>query len=302
MAVSAERRPLTSATSPERPASYYVGAIIRYTLLTLFSLLVFAPFILSFLGTFKTNPELSSFPPTIFPKQWRFDNWVKVWNFALPTSEGQVRMLPRWLFNSAWLAVVNVLTQLFFCSLAAYAFARIRFPGRDLIFSAMIASMAIPGAIILLPGYVFYTRLGWVNTYWPLIVPTLAAPFGIFMLAQFFKSIPRELEEAAYIDGLGRFGTYWNIALPLSRPALLTLAIIQFQGSWNNFVGPLLYLQRPELMTLTAGMTFFRTQYEANLNAILVGAMFNAIPVLVLFFLFNRYFIESGSYSGLAGQ
>lgn len=278
----------------------WVGVGVRYGALTVLALVVFAPFVLSFLGTFKSNAELAAFPPTFLPRVWHGENWVRVWNFTLPTVEG--RLLPRWLWNSTWLAVVNVVTQLFFCSLAAYAFARISFPGRDVIFSVLIASMAIPGAIILLPGYVFYARLGWVNTFWPLIVPSLAVPFGIFMLTQFFRSIPRELEEAAAMDGLGRFGVYWFVALPLSRPALLTLAILQFQGSWNNFVGPLLYLQRPGLMTLTAGMTFFRTQYEANLNAILVGAMLNAVPVLVLFFLFSRYFLESARYSGIAGQ
>jgi multiple sugar transport system permease protein len=154
----------------------------------------------------------------------------------------------------------------------------------------------------LIPGYVFYSRLGWINTYWPLIVPKLVVPVGILMLTQFFRSIPKELEEAAYIDGLGRFGTYWNIALPLSRPALLTFAILQFQGSWNDFVGPLLFLQRPQLMTLTVGMSFFRYQYTNDLTAILVGAMFNAIPMLILFFIFSKYYIEGTSYSGLAGQ
>jgi multiple sugar transport system permease protein len=177
-----------------------------------------------------------------------------------------------------------------------------RFPGRDIIYSFIIATMAIPAVITLIPGFVFFARLGWVNTYWPLIVPSLVTPFGILMLTQFFKSIPKELEEAAQMDGLGRFGTYTRIALPLSRPALITLAILAFQGSWNNFTGPLLFLQKPELMTLTVGMNFFRTQFSNDFSAILVGAMFNAIPVLILFFILNRYFLESASYSGLAGQ
>jgi multiple sugar transport system permease protein len=200
------------------------------------------------------------------------------------------------------LALLNVATQLFFCSLAAYAFARIRFPGRDFFYFAIIASLAIQAAVTIIPAYVFYSNIGWINTFWPVIIPRLVVPVGILMLTQFFKSIPKELEEAAYMDGLGRFGTYWRIALPLSRPALLTFAIIAFQGSWNEFLAPLLFLQNPNLMTLPVGMSFFRFQYTNDLTAILVGAMFNAIPILVLFFFFNRYFIESGSYSGLAGQ
>jgi multiple sugar transport system permease protein len=310
MAVSADRRMTTTSVTSGRPTSFYVGASIRYILLTALALIAFAPFILSFLGTFKTNAELTSFPPRILPDLWRLDNWVRVWNFTLPSVKLSPplstiigdRVLPLWLFNSTWLAVVNVLLRLFFCSLAAYAFARMRFPGRDFIFGIVIASMAFPSEITLIPGYVFYTRLNWVNTYWPLILPDIAIPFGIFVLAQFFKSIPKELEEAAYIDGLSRFGTFWRIVLPLSRPALLTLAIIQFQGVWNEFIKSLLFLQNPQLMTLTVGMSFFRFQYNNDFSAILVGAMFNAIPVLVIFFIFSKYYMQGASYSGLAGQ
>src|SRR4051812_24604520 len=131
MAVSADRRMTTASVTHERPTSFYIGAAIRYILLTLLALIAFAPFILSFLGTFKTNAELTAFPPRVLPDVWRLDNWVRVWNFTLPNVQG--RVLPRWLFNSAWLALANVLLRLFFCSLAAYAFARMRFPGRDLI-------------------------------------------------------------------------------------------------------------------------------------------------------------------------
>jgi multiple sugar transport system permease protein len=301
MAVQAKDRNIAATRAePERPWTSYIGAIVRYTLLALLSLIAIMPFVLSFLGTFKTNAELNAFPPAILPGEWRFENWVRVWNFTIPTAQG--RLLPRWLFNSTWLAILNVATQLFFCSLAAYAFARIRFPGKNIIFAAIIGSMAIPAAVTLIPGFVFYAQLGWVNTFWPLIVPKLVVPVGILMLTQFFKSIPKELEEAAYMDGLGRFGTYWNIALPLSKPALLTFAILQFQGSWNDFVAPLLFLQNANIMTLTVGMSFFRYQYTNDLTAILVGAMFNAIPMLILFFIFSKYYIEGTSYSGLAGQ
>ncbi|GAB4443758.1 MAG: carbohydrate ABC transporter permease [Chloroflexi bacterium OHK40] len=299
MATAAETRSVTPAAREGKPASFYIVAVIRYGFLIVISIIAFLPFVLSFLGTFKTNVELTSFPPTFLPEQWRVDNWVRVWNFSLPTVQNVV---PIWIWNSTWLAIVNVLTQLFFCSLAGYAFARMRFPGRDWIYAFIIATMAIPAVITMIPGFVFFARLGWINTYWPLIVPSIVTPFGILMLTQFFKSIPRELEEAAQIDGLDRFGTYTRIALPLSRPALITLAILAFQGSWNNFTGPLLFLQRPEMMTLTVGMNFFRTQFSNDFSAILVGAMFNAIPVLILFFILNRYFLESASYSGLAGQ
>jgi ABC-type glycerol-3-phosphate transport system permease component len=166
----------------------------------------------------------------------------------------------------------------------------------------MIATMAIPAWITLIPGYVFYAQLGWVDTYWPLIVPQIAPAFGIFLMTQFMKAIPRELEEAAYIDGASRFRTFWQVAVPLARPAIITLAILQFQGVWNDFLGPLLYLRSPQNMTLTVGLGYFQGLRRTDWGAILVGAMFNAIPMLILFFIFNRYYIEGASYSGLAGQ
>ncbi len=190
MAVSAERRPVVLA-EPQRTPREMTGIIIRYALITLLAILVFMPFILSFLGTFKTNPEVTAYPPTFLPTEWHFENWVNTWSVQISGAGNNV--FARWFFNSFWLALLNMVTELFFCSLAAYAFARMRFPGKDLIFAFIIASMAIPGAVTLIPGYVFYARLGWVNTYLPLIVPKLVVPFGIFMLSQFFKSIPKEL-------------------------------------------------------------------------------------------------------------
>lgn len=299
MAVSATPQPMV-ATLRRRPELHIAGVAIRYTLLTALAILVFMPFILSFLGTFKTNREVTAYPPTFLPQEWHPENWVATWQVEIAGAGKNI--FARWLFNSVWLALANMVSQVFFCSLCAYAFARMRFPGKHVIFSFMLASMAIPAYVTLIPGYVFYARLGWINTYLPLIVPSLVVPFGIFMLTQFFKSIPRELEEAAYIDGASRFRTYWSVALPLSRPALITLAILQFQGSWNDYLKPLLYLRDARLMTLTVGLGYFQTQFAVEWNKILVGSMFNAIPILIIFFIFNKYYLEGASYSGLAGQ
>lgn len=299
MAVSVERRPVVAAT-PQRPTTTVVADVLRYILITALAIIFFMPFILSFLGTFKTNAEVTAFPPSFWPKEWHPENWADTWNVEISGAGKYV--FARWFGNSILLALVNMATQVFFSSLAAYAFARMRFPGKDLIFAFVIASMAIPGAITLIPGYVFYAKLGWINTYLPLIIPSLVVPFGIFTLTQFFKSIPKELEEAAFMDGASRFRVYTTIALPLSRPALLTLAILQFQGSWNNFTGPLLFLRDPTLLTLTVGLNYFKTQYAVEWSKILVGSMFNAIPILIIFFIFNKYYLEGASYSGLAGQ
>jgi ABC-type glycerol-3-phosphate transport system permease component len=274
------------------------------------------PFILSFLGTFKTQAEITAFPPSMFPEKWIVANWSRAWNVEIATRGGvwpgwmlpflpsalENKIFPRWLFNSLWLALVKDALQVFCSALGGYAFARMNFPGKSFLFALMIATMAIPAWITLIPGYVFYARLGWVNTYLPLIIPQIAPAFGIFLMTQFMKSIPRELEEAAYIDGASRFRVFRSIALPLARPALITLAILQFQGVWNDFLGPLLYLRSPEKMTLTVGLAFFRSQYATDWGAILVGSMFNAIPILIIFFIFNKYYVSGASYSGLAGQ
>jgi multiple sugar transport system permease protein len=293
-------RTIAAPSASQRPASAMIEPILRYILLTFFALIFIMPFILSLLGTFKSNSELTAYPPSFFPRQWDFSNWPRVWNFTLPAVEG--RLMPLWFWNSSWLAIVNVLSRLFFCSLVAYSFARIPFPFKNTIFTIMLATMAIPVSVTLLPGYVFFTRLGWVNTFWPLIIPRLIDIGGIYMLTQAFRSIPKELEEAAFLDGLGRFGTYWRVGLPLIVPTLITFSILQFQGSWNDYLTPLLFLQKPEIMTLPIGMGFFKGQFSNDYAAQMVGAMLNAIPVLILFFFFNRYYTGSASYSGLAGQ
>lgn len=301
MAVSIDRSiPVSRSQREGRPWQTYIRPALLYLLLIVVSLLLFSPFILAFLSTFKSNTEVTAYPPQILPTVWHPENWAKAWNVEIQGAGNNI--FARWLFNSFWLAIVNMVTQLFFCSLAAYAFARMNFPGKNVIFSFMIATMAIPGAVTLIPGFVFFSKLQWINTYWPLIVPGIVGPFGIFTLTQFFKSVPRELEEAAFMDGATRFQTYWQVVLPLSKPALVTLAVITFQGSWNNYIGPLLFLRRPELMTLTVGLGYFQSLFAIDWASILVGSMFNAIPILIIFFIFNKYYMQSGSTSGLAGQ
>ncbi|MBA3470054.1 MAG: carbohydrate ABC transporter permease [Herpetosiphonaceae bacterium] len=294
-------------TAPTPRGFSVLWTIVRYALLLALGLLFFMPFIISFFSTFKTTNEILSWPPTILPKEWLWDNWAAAWNTRIPGVSSNI--FPRWLFNSLWVAVVTVIAQLFFCSLAAYAFARMEFPGKNVLFSIMLASMAIPGVITLIPGYVFFAKLNnlpfgirlGINTYWPILLPNLAVPFGIFLLTQFFKSIPKELEEAATIDGAGRFRTYWSIVLPMARPALITLGILSFQGSWNNFTGPLLFLRKPDLMTLTVGLNFFKGQYVNDWPKIMIGTMFNAIPILIIFFIFSRYYVEGQAAAGVKG-
>jgi len=274
-----------------------VGQVIYYAVLCIIGLILFTPFILAFLGSFKTDSEIIAWPPTFLPSEWHPENWVKLWR----TDFGAGANFPRWLFNTAFLSLVVAVLQVAFCSMAGYAFARLKFPGKDAIFSFMLASMMIPGAVTLVPSYVLMARIKLVNTFWALILPGAVGAFGIFMLTQFFKSIPRELEEAALIDGASLFRIYSQIVLPLARPALLTLFILQFQGMWNAFLGPLLYLNTPDKWVLNVALMTFQYQYKAAWNITLVGSMVNAAPILVMFFLFSRYYIEGISYAGLKG-
>ncbi|NOZ50667.1 MAG: carbohydrate ABC transporter permease [Chloroflexi bacterium] len=266
-------------------------------LLVLLGLVALAPFILAFLGTFKTDAEIIAWPPTFFPKVWLWQNWLKTWQ----TDLGQGATFPRWLWNTAFISVVAAVAQVVFSSMAAYAFARMRFPGKNAIFAFMLASMMIPGAVTLIPAFVLMTKIRFINTYWSLLVPGAVSAGSIFLLTQFLKSIPLELEEAAYMDGASRFRIYKDVVIPLARPAMLTVFILQFQAMWNNYLTPLLYLTTPRMWVLNVAITVFQQQYKAQWNLTLVAAMFNAIPVLILFAFFSRYYIEGISYAGVKG-
>lgn len=282
-----------------RPPSWYVIQVLRYLLVILITIILLGPLVLAFLGSFKTNLEVLAWPPVLFPSEWRLSNYAYVvQNIPTPSEP----LMPRWVFNSAFLAAAHVILQLFFCSLAGFAFARLRFKGRDALFAFMVATMMIPGMVLLIPKYLIINSLGWVNTYWAIIVPGAVGAFGIFLLSQFLKSIPRELEEAAMIDGAGIFTVYWRVVLPLAKPALAALAIIEFQGAWNDFQNALVLLNTPDMFTIPIGLSFLKgSQRIEFFNYILAGSMFNTIPVLIIFALFSRYFIQGVAYSGLKG-
>ncbi len=297
MATTAKTVTPIQISAAGKSLSYYVKLVLRYLLLIIIGMVLFTPFILAALGSFKTGSEIIAFPPRLLPNEWRVENWIKVWN----TDFGEGATFLRWLFNTAFLSVIIASCQVIFCSMAAYAFARLKFPGKDSVFNFMLGTMMIPGAVTVIPAFVLMAKLGLLNTYWSLILPGLVSAGGIFMLTQFFKAVPRELEEAATIDGASRFQIYKDVLLPLARPALLTIFILQFQGMWNNFLTPLLYLDAPRMWVLNVALATFRQQYKSEYSLIVVGAMFNAIPILVLFFIFSKYYIEGAAYAGVKG-
>lgn len=288
---------LRSGAAVRRPAMYYVGMFLRYLVLALIGLVLFTPFILAALGTFKTDAEIIAYPPRLLPAEWLVGNWTRVWS----TDIGSGGTFPRWLFNTAFLAVTTAILTVIFCSMAAYAFARMEFPGRDAVFTFMMATLMIPGAVKLIPGYVLMTKLHLINTFSAVLLPAAVTQASIFLLTQFFKAIPKDLEEAALMDGASHFQIYSQVIVPLARPALLTVLILEFQGMWNKFLEPLLYLNTADKYVLNVALSIFQQQFKAQWNLTLVGAMFNAIPVLILFFIFSRYYIEGVAYTGIKG-
>jgi multiple sugar transport system permease protein len=288
---------VTTHQEPQKPASQYIGTFLRYLILIAVGIVLFMPFILATLGTFKTDAEIIAFPPKLLPQHWLVENWTRVWN----TDLGNGGTFPRWLFNTAFLSVTVAVLEVIFCSMAAYAFARMEFPGRDAVFNFMLATMMIPAAVTLIPAYVLMTKLHLINTFWSLILPGAVNAGSIFLLTQFFRSVPKDLEEAAFIDGASHSEIYREVILPLARPALLTVFILQFQAMWNNFLQPLLYLNTADKYVLNVALSIFQQQFKAQWNLTLVGAMFNAIPVMILFFIFSRYYIEGVAYTGIKG-
>ncbi|AGB41747.1 ABC-type sugar transport system, permease component [Halobacteroides halobius DSM 5150] len=263
-----------------------------YGLLIFFALLYLGPFLWTLSSSFKHADAVFDWPFHLIPKDPTLQNYVKVFT-TVPYG--------RWLFNSAFVTLTIVVSNLFLSSLAGYAFARIDFPGRDIIFMGLLGTMMIPGPVTIVPVFSLMSMLEWVNTYKALIFPGITGAFGIFLMRQFFQSIPMSLEDAARIDGLGRFGIWWRIVMPLAKPALGALTIFTFMGQWNNFMWPFLLTSTEDMFTLTVGMNAFKGQYRTLWNLVLTGSVLMAIPVIIVFIIFQNYFIKGVSFSGIKG-
>jgi multiple sugar transport system permease protein len=271
-----------------------IRQILSYALLFLLALSFLYPFYLATITSFRPLPAIAADPVIIWPNEWTWEGYQRM----------QRLNVPRWMFNSGLVAVCVTIGNLLFASMAGYALSRISFPGRDIVFLSILGTMMIPGIVLLIPRFIIFRQLNLIDTYWGLILPMLALPFGIFLMKQFFESIPYELEEAARIDGANRFQMFFQIVLPLARPALIALTIFTFQGNWNEFMNPLIVVStRRDLYTLPLGLAFLRGGIGENLqwNAILAGAMITTLPMAIIFLFFQRYFVEGISYSGLKG-
>jgi len=267
--------------------------ILVYALLAAGSVLFLLPFLWMVSTSLKDEVGLFSIPPDWIPNTFKWSNYVAA-----------VQSFPflRYTLNTTFLTAVTMLGSVLSSSLVAYAFARLRFPGRTFWFVLLLATMMLPAQVTMIPMFVLFKELGWINTYLPLTVPFFfGGAFYIFLLRQFFLTIPRELSEAAKIDGCPEFFIYARIFLPLSKPALATLAIFTFMGTWNDFLGPLIYLNNDDLFTLALGLRSFQMQHGTRWNVMMAASIIVMLPTIVLFFTCQRYFIEGITLTGVKG-
>lgn len=285
----------SSVPLPSRTRSYTALLImgLAYLLLVLTAVTMLFPFYWMVATSFKTEARVFAFPPEWVPNPPILDNYRYI--FAeLPFT--------RYVLNSLKVSLLWTLGVVLSSSLAAYAFARVRFRGRDTLFMITLAALMIPGQITMIPLYVVMARIGWVDTQLPLIVPAyFGSAFGIFLLRQYFLTIPQELNDAAKIDGCSHFGIYWRIMMPLSKAVLATLALLAFMGSWNDLLGPIIYLYREQLFTLPLALTRFRSQYFTQWANMMAGATVSLVPILVIFLFTQQYFVRGVVLSGLKG-
>jgi ABC-type glycerol-3-phosphate transport system permease component len=255
------------------------------------AVLFLIPFLWMISSSLKSNYQIFETPPRWIPDPPAWGNYVAA-----------LTMLPfdRYVINTAIISGLTIIGHLLSCTLIAYAFARLRAPGRDALFIIVLATMMLPYPVTMTPLYVLFNRLGWINTFLPLVAPAFfGSAFYIFLLRQFFLTLPADFEDAATVDGANLLQILWRIILPLSTPALATVAIFTFQASWNDFLAPLIYLQKPDLYTVTLGLQFFRSTYTTNWAYLMAAALATSLPVIAIFFLAQRYFVEGITLSGI---
>jgi multiple sugar transport system permease protein len=259
------------------------------------------PFIWLLTTAFKNDAEMAAFPPV-----WLPDRLMPPWDFSdmFYHFERALTFIPYWkyMLNSAYITAMNIVGELFACSLVAYGFSRVRFKGRDVLFVMVLSTMMLPGQVTMIPAFLIFKWLGWYNTFKPLYIRAFSgSAFFIFLLRQFMLTLPRDLEDAAKIDGCGHLRIYLQIVLPLVKPALATIAIFTFMGSWNDFVRPLIYITDLDLMPLSLGLQMFKGAHAAEWGPLMAASLIMVLPVIVLFFSAQKYFIQGVTLTGMKG-
>jgi len=274
-------------TSPRR----LVSAAVWYVVVTGLAFMVILPFIWMLSTSFKPLNEVFVYPPRFLPDTWIWENYLEVWEQA---------PFGRYFFNSTLIALVVTIGQLVSCSLAAFAFARMKFRGKNGMFMVFMSTTFISTQVTLVPSYLIISELDWIDTYQALIIPFLANAFGVFMIRQSFMTIPRELEEAAKLDGCGRLRFLWQILLPLTKPILASQALFAFMGNWNSYLWPLIVTNKDTMRTLQIGLRYFiGSEGGTQWGVYMAAAVMVTIPVVVFYFFVQKTFVESLASSGL---
>jgi len=248
------------------------------------------PFLWMLSTSLKTNLEVFRFPPTLIPGDPQWHNYLDIF---------QVVPYGRWFLNSLFITLAQTLLYLFVASLAGYTFARLKFPGRDLIFALYLATLMLPAEVTLIPKFILIKELHLIDTFAAVILPGVFNAYGVFLLRQFFMTLPESLEEAAVIDGASYFRIYWSIVLPLAGPALATLAIFSFRGAWNDFIWPLIVINSENMKPLSVGLASFHGLYETNWPYLMAASTIALIPIIIVFILAQRYFVRGIALTGL---
>jgi multiple sugar transport system permease protein len=271
-----------------------LGGLTLHVVLGLGALIMLVPFIWMVSTSFKTIDQVFTFPPNWIPNPFIWENYPRAFT-SVPFG--------RWFLNSLQIAILVTIGQLFTCSLAGFTFARMRFPGREQLFLVYLGTLMIPAHVTIIPIFVTMNWLKLVDTPWSLILPGLTSAWGTFLFRQYFLTLPSELEDAAKIDGCGFFRIYRQISLPLAKPVLATLAVFTFMASWNDFLGPLIFLQSKDQKTLTVGLLQFRAEFQglANWPVMMAGIVISTLPILIAFVIGQKYFVRGLALTGIKG-
>lgn len=264
----------------------YVSQGIWYLLMILISIATVVPFLFMFSTSLTQSFTMMSYPPTLLPDNPSLSNFREIiFNF-------QEGLFPRWFFNTLFTTFCVTVGSLFLNTLAGYIFAKKEFYGKNLLFSLLLSTMMVPVAVTLIPAFLLINRMGLFNTYWALILPTLATPFGIFMMRQFISSLPSELIEVSKIDGASELRIFWSIIIPLSLPGMAALGIFTVINAWNSFLWPLVVLRANTMRTLVVGLATMQSEYNPEYGLIMAGSVLTVLPLLLLYLIFQPYFVE----------
>lgn len=267
-----------------------LGKILVYAILIIYALVTLYPFLWGLAASFKPYNEIVGGGLTLSSENFSFDNYKYIFNVGSD--------FMKWFSNSLFIAIVGTLLNLLFNSMGGYALAKLSFPGKKHLFHIILAVMMVPGQILIIPNYLIIKQLGMLNSFSAVIIPAAINATYIFMMRQFFLNFPKEVEEAASLDGLSRVQIFFKIVLPMAKPALSTQAIFVFMGFWNEFMKPMLYLNDPNKYTLTLGLQMFQSQYVAQWHYIMAASMITITPILIMYAVFNKYFMEGVRIGG----